>query len=96
MEALFASGRIVDLILALVALEAAALWAWGRWRASGLPGFPDLLPNLLAGACLLVALRGALAGAPWPWIAAPLALSLLAHLADLRRRGVGPRRSAPR
>ncbi|KAA2238105.1 hypothetical protein F0L46_07455 [Salinarimonas soli] len=82
---LFADGRIVDLVLLLVAAEAGALWLWRRRAARG-PTWADLLPNLLAGAFLLLALRAALAGMPWIWIAAPLTGALLAHLADLARR----------
>ncbi len=87
MTELFASARIVAAILALVAVEALALALWRR-RAGAGPRAVEILPNLLAGACLLLALRAALLDAPWVWIAAPLAASLLAHLADLRHRGV--------
>ena len=45
-----------------------------------------LLWNLLAGASLLIALRGALVGAVWIWIALPLAGALVAHIADLSLR----------
>lgn len=41
------------------------------------------LVRLLPGALMIVALRGAMTGAYWPWIALPLALSFPAHLADL-------------
>jgi hypothetical protein len=85
MDRLFASGRIVDLILALVALEALGLLAYHRRTGRG-PAPADALSNLLSGACLMLALRGALVGAWWGWVALPLLASLLAHLADLRRR----------
>lgn len=85
MEALFANGRIVDLILGLTVLEAVALVAYHRRTGRGVSP-ADLLGNLLAGACLLLALRGALVGAWWGWIALCLSASLLAHLADLRSR----------
>jgi hypothetical protein len=85
MAALFASGRIVDLILVMVVLEAVALWVWLRQTGQG-PRLSGLLPNLLAGACLLAALRAALGGAPWPWIAGALAAGLAAHLWDLAVR----------
>ena len=82
---LFASGRIADLILGLMALEVVALaiilTATGRGAV-----VTDLLPNLAAGACLLLALRGALVAAPWPMIAAALAIALVSHLVDLYRR----------
>lgn len=82
---LFASGRIADLILGLMAIEAAALAI--ILRATGRGALVrDLLPNLAAGACLLLALRGALLSAPWQVTAAALAAALVCHLADLYRR----------
>ena len=48
----------------------------------------DYLVNLLPGACLLLALRAALTGTPWPWIAALLLASLLAHWQEIWRRSV--------
>ena len=82
MDAVFVSGRIVDLILAVMALEAIALIAWRRLRGHG-PGAVGLLVNLGAGACLLLALRACLVGAGWPWIALWLALAFCAHAGDL-------------
>ena len=90
MADLFASGRIADLILALMAIEAVALLiycvATGRRSAMA-----DVLPNLAAGACLILALRGALISAPWPMIASALAGALVSHLVDMYRRLYGPR-----
>ena len=82
---LFATGRIVDLILVLVAVEGMALWLWHRRTGRGLP-LPDLLGCLLPGACVFLALRLALVDTPWPWIALCLIAALAAHLADLARR----------
>lgn len=76
---------IVDLIIGFVVVEAALLIAWHR-RTGGGVAAADVLPNLAAGFCLLLALRAALAGAAWHWIALALFGSLLAHLLDLRRR----------
>jgi hypothetical protein len=87
---LFGSGRVVDLILALIVLEALALALIHRRTGRGIAP-ADFLPTLLAGACLLLALRAALAGSGWVWIAAALAGALAAHLADLRRRATGRR-----
>jgi len=84
-EALFTSGRMIDAILVLVALEAAALWFYIRGGRRSF-AFADVLWNLLAGACLLLALRAAIADAGWAWLAVFLALALIAHVADLRRR----------
>ncbi|WP_151954081.1 hypothetical protein [Sphingomonas sp. EC-HK361] len=53
----------------------------GGWRTR------DAALRLLPGALMMVALRGALTGAAWPWIAAPLMMAFPVHLADLRRRG---------
>lgn len=85
MDQLFTTGRIVDLILVAVALEAAALLILHRRSGRG-PGPAALLPNLLAGAALLLALRLSMTGAPWPWLAMSLAGALLAHLADIGMR----------
>lgn len=85
MEALFTSGRVVDLVLAVMAGE--FLWlvsraAPGRRRARAL----DLILALGPGMLIALALRCALTGLAWPWIAAFLTASLPLHLADLRRR----------
>jgi hypothetical protein len=85
MESLFASGRIVDLILLFMVVEAILLLAY-RWRTGRGPVATDLLVTLLAGSTLLLALRAALVGASTPWIGACLLASLVAHLIDLRRR----------
>lgn len=85
MSGLFEGGLIALLILPLVALEAAAIWIWHRRTGAGVAP-ADLLPNLLAGAALLVAVRLAATGAWWGWLALALTGALLAHAADLRRR----------
>ncbi len=80
MAELFASGRIADVAIAILLFEALLfVWLHARRRLGPAPG--ELLPNVAAGA-----LRGALVGAGWPWIAASLAAALAAHLADLARR----------
>ena len=53
MEALFASGRIVDAILLLVAIEALILIPWRRGAGAAL----SLLCNLASGVALMLALR---------------------------------------
>lgn len=85
MAELFASGRMIDLILALVVVEAIGLAILHRLTGR-LPPLPRLLPNLAAGAFLLVAVRAALVGADWFWIAASLLAALMAHIADLLTR----------
>jgi hypothetical protein len=85
MTSLFATGRIVDLILAFTAIEAVLLVAYHRRTGRGVAP-AEFLGNLLSGIWLMLALRGALTGAWWGWIALCLAASLVAHLVDLRRR----------
>lgn len=85
MQELFATGRIADLVIALMAIEAVMLIGYRRTTGHGI-GVPQVLSNLAAGICLFLALRMALTGAPWTWIGAALALSLAAHIADLKFR----------
>ena len=85
MADLFASGHLVDLILVLVAVEAIALLLYWRHAGRGVRPF-DLLPNLCAGAFLLLALRATLGGAGWTVASGFLAAAGVAHLADLYRR----------
>jgi len=85
MAELFASGRLVDLILIVVVIEALALLL--LWRRAGQGVAPsDLLPNLCAGALLLLALRAVLAGAGWMTASLCLAAAGFAHLIDIHRR----------
>ena len=85
MEAWVSSGRIVDLVLAFVVVEAVLLIAYRVRSRSGLR-VPDIVLMLLPGVCLLLALRAALVGATPLAILLLLTLSLCAHLADLWRR----------
>jgi hypothetical protein len=85
MLSLFETGRIVDIVLAITALEAAAIVAYRRWTGRG-PAPANLLGNLLSGVCLMLALRAALVDAWWGWIALALVAAFGAHLNDLRHR----------
>ena len=85
MASLIESGRIVDLIVVLVIVEAIALCVISLRTRRG-PRVPDIVSNLAAGLFLLLALRAALSGAAWPWIAAMLAAAGLAHVVDQARR----------
>lgn len=85
MAELFASGRIVDVVLVLMLLEGIALTIWYKRFGQG-PRPVDLWVNLFAGAALFLALRSALVGAAWAWTGLWLFLGLLAHLLDLSRR----------
>jgi hypothetical protein len=85
MDALFQSGRIVDLIIGLMMIETAALIAYRRFTGRGI-ATAALLANMAAGGCLLLALRAALAGASWTLVAIPVAVALPLHLLDMRGR----------
>ncbi len=78
-------GWVLNAIILGMALEGAVLVA--LWRASHRGVAPgELLPNLCAGACLLVAMRAGLAGAWWGWVSLALLAALAGHVIDLRRR----------
>jgi hypothetical protein len=83
--AFFASGRVVDLILALVVIEAIVLLIFRSMTGRGIPAV-SLLINLLAGTFLLMALRSALTEMPWASTAAWLSAALVAHVADIALR----------
>ena len=82
MAELFASGRIVDLILAFVALEALVLIGWRLYRGRG-PSPVTLACNLAAGAALMLAIRAALTGSDWTIVAGCMLASLAAHLTEM-------------
>jgi hypothetical protein len=79
---------LVDLAIAITLVELLVLcllhWRTGRGVAPR-----DLLPNLVAGLCLMAAVRASLTGASWLWLAAGLLAAGLAHAVDVRRRWRG-------
>lgn len=75
--------RLVELVLLVSLLE--LLWLLLR---AGPALRRQLLPNLLAGLSLSLALRLALGEAGLAWIAACLAAAGIAHLQDLRVRRI--------
>ncbi len=84
MEEFILSGQAIDLVLLVIALEFAGLLVLRlqTWRRAA----PDLFMALMPGVLLLVALRLALTGAGWEWIALAVAASFPIHIADLVRR----------
>jgi hypothetical protein len=72
--------HLVDLVLAVSLLELAWLLLRRPTAAGG------LLPNLLAGLSLTLALRLGLGGAGLAWVAPCLIAAGLAHLFDLQAR----------
>jgi hypothetical protein len=75
----FSSGRAVDVVLAVLTIE--AFWLHFRGGRAA-----DILPALIPAALMMLALRAALTGMAWPFISLPLALAFPVHLYDLRRR----------
>ena len=88
-EQLFSSGRVVDLILVVMVVEAAWLMTRPGFRSAA--ARLDILVALAPGALILLALRAAMTGADWRWIALALAASFPAHMLDLQRRRPGRR-----
>ena len=84
MQEFVGSGRVVDLLLLLVAVEAVALVLYHRWTGRGVRPRSVLL-NLASGAFLLLAMRAGFGGAWWVWTSMCLAMAGLLHAADLRR-----------
>ena len=79
------NAALIDWILALVALEGVAVLGWRAVSGRG-PQPLAFLSNLVAGAFLLVALRGAVSGASGAGIAACMFAGCLAHVVDLTAR----------
>lgn len=82
---LFASGHVADLVLGVLAMEAALLLAFRRRTGRG-PTPRAILGIVLPGVALVLALRLALTGAWWGWIGLVLGAAFLAHLFDLSQR----------
>ena len=83
-----AAPLLADLVaLAALAmlLETGVLLRWHRRTGRGLPP-RTLLPTMLAGGGLMLALHAALVGAPAGWLLLLLAAAAVAHGVDLWRR----------
>ena len=81
----FSSARVVDLVLVVVGLEVLGITLYWHMTRRGIAP-AHLLPNLLAGAALVLALRLALSDFAWPWYTACLAVAGIANVTDLRQR----------
>ena len=81
MDEFFASGRAVDFVLFVLAVEA----VWLKYRGNVLV---DIIPALLPAVLMMIALRAALTGMAWPFVSIPLMLAFPVHLYDLHRRGM--------
>jgi hypothetical protein len=86
------NAALIDWILGLVALEALAILGWRIMTSRG-PQPLGVISNVVAGAFLLIALRGAVSGAAPAWIGACIFASFLAHFVDLAARWGDGRRN---
>lgn len=85
MAELFTTPSMVDGLLLFVLLEAVLLYVLQRRTGRGLAP-RAILSVLLPGACLMLALRAALADQGGMVLAGWLLAALVAHLADLATR----------
>jgi len=84
-QSLIESGRIVDIVLAVLILEVVMLAFWHRRTGRGVAALPAML-NAGAGGSLALALRAALVGDGWQWVTVWVLCALVFHAADLARR----------
>lgn len=84
-SAFFLSEHIADLVLAVMAIEAAVL-VWLSRRPHTKFSASTIMSALLPGFFLALALRSALVRAEWFWIALALIGALITHLIDMRLR----------
>lgn len=80
MSELFASGRVLDAVIVLLAVEVLVLWRLLGPRRAAL-----VAPTMLAGLGLMAGWRFSQAGVSWSWIAIALTLAGVAHGWDLWR-----------
>ena len=81
-ESMFATGHIADLVLAVMVIEAGAIYVLMR-RGRIQLAFRTYLSGVIAGGFIVLALRQALTGGSAASIALALACSFLAHIAEL-------------
>ena len=85
MDELLLSRRLIEAVIAFTLLEGIALVLYHRTTGKGVAP-KDFAANLVSGLCLMLALRGVLAGSGWGWTAGWLLGSGLVHASDLWRR----------
>ncbi len=85
MDQLISGVRLIDIVIVATLVEWGALALLWRHSGRGVP--PGVLTwILLPGLCLMLAVRSAMVGAPWYWLALLLLGAGVAHLVDLRGR----------
>lgn len=85
MSEFFSGTWPIDAVIALTLVEGFALALYHRRTGRGI-AIGEFGANLAAGLCLMLALRGAVSGAGWAWIAPCLLGAGFAHGTDLWRR----------
>jgi len=85
LQSLILSGRVVDLMIALVVIEVLAVTVY-KWRSGAGPSLAALIVNLGGGVSLMLALKAALVDAAWQSIVLCLVAALICHVADLALR----------
>lgn len=82
---LIRSGRIVDIVVLVLALELILLAALYARSKTGVRPYSALV-NIGAGGSMAMALKASLTGLGWQWIAVWLVTSLVFHALDLQNR----------
>jgi len=77
------SGRVIDVVLVVIAIEAALLAYFRIRHRLGSP-VVRMCANLASGASLMIAIRLALTDAHWGLIMLCLMVSFIAHLTDIK------------
>ena len=81
----FLSGRAVDLAIAITVMEGVVLAFYHRVTGRGVAPKQYVL-NVMSGLCLMLALRLALTGSAWLWVALSLSMSGVIHAVDMASR----------
>lgn len=85
MEDFVQSGGLTNVILVFMAVEV-VVFSFFLWRMNQSLGLLSFVASMLSGASLVLALRAALTGAAWFYVALYISASLLAHLAEIAIR----------
>lgn len=85
MEFFFSSGHVIDVILAVMAVETLGLIIY-RVRSGSGPTIAQTVANMASGAMIMLAVRSALTDAGWEQTALFLLASSAAHFVDLALR----------
>jgi hypothetical protein len=85
LESLVRTGRVADILIAVMVIEALVLIGYRIARGRGF-AIPYVISNLVAGLFLVLALKSALTDSSWVWTALSLAAAGISHAVDLAVR----------